>query len=297
MENKILIPVDFEQQSIFNLNWAKYYAQFNNSKIITTHIIEENSFLKKLFKQEGFEKKLLNQAKEKLKNLCLENFQDENDYIYTVERGKPYEEIEDLAEEFNPHLIILGKNGNSQKGKKALGSNTLHIVSETDYPVVSILGDNKPQNANNTILLPLDLTKNYIEQITVALGFAKKYKSKIKAITVDNVDSIAHDSKLLVKMNKIKEFFIKNNIDIDTEIIETKENVVSVINKFANKLNPLLVIIMIREESNFKRFFIGSVAKDIIQSCYAPVLSVKPWDKENEVNPVFNTTVNPLDIV
>lgn len=298
MENKILVPVDFEQQSILNLDWAKYYASFKNAQIILTHIIEESGFLKKLFKQEGFEKKIKEEVRDKLQVISEQHFSNEQQYTITVETGKPYEEIEDLAEEFNPSMIILGRNENSSQTKKYLGSNTLHIINETDYPVVTIFGKNKPSEAEKTILLPLDLSKNFNEQITVALEYAKTFNAKIKAIAIDFVDSIAYDAKQLVKMNKIKDFFEEKNIEIETEIIEDKkENIAKIINQYAEKTNPIFVVIMLKEETNFKRFFIGSVAREIIESCNAPVLSVQPWDKENEVNPVFKTIVNPFNIL
>ncbi len=296
MNNKILVPIDFEEQSIQNLKWAKYYAELINSPIILCHIIEENSFLKKLFKQENFEKKVVDEALENLKKIASEHFDSQEQFVYTVVKGKPYEEIEDLADEFEPQIILLGRNENSA-GKYLLGSNTLHIINDTDFPVVTIFGSNEPKNVKNEILLPLDLTKEIAEQTTVALEFAKLFKSKVKAITVDNEHSVALDAKIKVKMHQIKEFFAQNNIECETEIIDDQKTPpASIIKKIADEINPILVIIMLREESNFRNFFIGSVAKDIIENCNSPVLSVKPWDKTNELNPVFKVVFNPLNI-
>jgi len=296
MNNKILVPIDFEEQSIQNLKWAKYYAEVINSPIILCHIIEENSFLKKLFKQENFEKKVIDEALENLKNIASEHFDKRDQFVYTVVKGKPYEEIEDLADEFEPQMILLGRNENST-GKYLLGSNTLHIINETDFPVVTIFGNSNPANVKNQILLPLDLTKEIAEQTTVAIEFAKLFKSSIKAITVNNKQSVAHDAMIKVKMNQIKEFFAENNIECETQIIDDqKTSPATIIQNIANETNPILVIIMLREESNFRNFFIGSVAKDIIENCNSPVLSVKPWDKTNELNPVFKVVFNPLNI-
>ncbi len=298
MENKILVPVDFEQQSILNLEWAKFYAEFNNSKIILSHIIEESGFLKKMFRQEDIEEKLLKEAKLSLDEIAKKHFSDKNQYECIVKEGKAYEEIEDLAEDFEPQMIILGKNENYNKGKKYLGSNTLHIINETDYPVVSIYGNTKPENVEKTILLPLDLTKNISEQTTVALNYAKIFDAKIKAVTVNNDESIAHESMLLTGMNKIKQFFENNKIECETEIINNLEdNPAHIVNKIAEEINALLVIIMIREESNFKQFFIGSIAREIIENCNAPVLSVKPWNKEENSKSIFKIVLNPLKII
>ncbi len=298
MKNKIIVPVDFEQQSIKNLDWAKYFASKNNSQIVVTHIIETANFFKKIFQDADFESKVVEQAKQKLKALVDEHIPQNIVSHTSVEKGKPYEVIEDLADEFEPLMVILGRNEDPKKNKKYLGSNTLHIINETDYPVVTTFGEQSPESSENTILLPLDLTKSVEEQITVAFEFAKILKSKIKAITIDRVDSVAHDAQMLVKMNQIKDYFEKNNIPVDTEIIEDKEtNPATIINKIADEIKPVLTVIMLRSESNFKNFFIGSVARDIIENCNAPVLSVKPWDRTEEENPVFKTIVNPFNIL
>lgn len=300
MKNKIIIPIDFEEQSILNLEWAKYYSKFNNSQIILTHIIEESSFLKKIFKDENLTSKLIDTAKEQMQKIADKNFSNNSEYLISIEKGKPYEIIEDLADEFEPEMIILGRNGNPTKKTRYLGSNTLHIISETDFPVVSIYGKNKPENCSNTILLPIDIKKEIEEQTNVALKYAKIFNSKVKAITIDQSESISHNSKMLIKMNKVKEFFIKENIEIEIEIIKDtkKENSPAFyINQVANKINPLIVIIMLRSESNYKNFFIGSVAKEIIETCDSPVLSLKPWNLDHEANPLFNVIVNPFDIL
>jgi len=298
MKKKIIIPIDFEEQSILNLEWAKYYSEFDNAQIILTHIVEESGFLKKIFKEENFNQKIIDKAKEQLLSISNKNFDNPDSFKITVEKGKPYEVIEELAEKFEPEMIILGKNESASK--KKLGSNTLHIISETDYPVVSIYGKSKPEDCVKTILLPIDINKEIEEQTTVALEYAKLYNAKIKAIAIDQVESVSHDAKMLVKMNKIKDFFVTKGIEIETEIIEDdakKHSPAYYIGKMADEIKPMLVIIMLRAESNYKSFYIGSVAKEIIETCNSPVLSVKPWNKNTEANPIFNFIVNPFDIL
>ncbi len=296
MKKRILVPIDFEQQSILNLEWAKFYAKFNNSEIILTHIIEETSFLKKIFKQENFEEKIRKEVADNLKDIAKEHFSSSEQYLCEISTGKAYEEIEKLTEKFEPEMVILGKNENQIKGRR-LGSNTLHVINETDYPVVTIYGTQKPENLNNVILLPLDLTKPIANQADVAVEYAKIFGAKIKAITVNNEESVAHKSNLLTKMNNLKDFFEKNKIDCEIEIIEDYEtNPATIINEIAEKLKPIFVIIMTRNESNIKQFFIGSIAKEIIENCNAPVLSVKPWEIDGNENLIFEAVYDPLNI-
>ncbi|MEA3450757.1 MAG: universal stress protein [Bacteroidota bacterium] len=298
MNKKIIIPIDFKEQSILNMEWAKFYSKLDNAQIILTHIVEESYFLKKILKKEDFDKKNIAKAKEQLSSIATENFDNPDKYKIAIKKGKPYEIIEELAEEFEPEMIILGRNESSSK--KKLGSNTLHIISETDYPVVSIYGNSKPEDCSKIILLPIDIHKEIEEQTTVALEYAKLYGAEIMAIAVDQVESVSHDAKMLVKMNKIKDFFVAKGIKIETKIIEDNKKEHSPayhIDKMADEIKPMLVIIMLRAESNYKSFYIGSVAKEIIKTCNSPVLSVKPWNKDTNTNSIFNLIVNPFDIL
>ena len=98
-------------------------------------------------------------------------------------------------------------------------------------------------------------------------------------------------------MNKVKTFFEENNVECTTEIIESEnKNPADIVNGVAEEINPLLVVIMLREESNFKSLFIGSIAREIIENCNAPVLSVKPWNEKTEENPVFKVVYNPFSL-
>jgi len=299
MTNKILVPVDFEQQSLLNIKWANFYAKKNNSEIILTHIIEENSFLKKLFREENIEKKIIEKSEENIKELIQNQFNKPDEIKYSIEKGKTYEVIEDLAEELEPDMIIIGRNESTQKKSKYLGSNTLHIISETDYPVISIYGDANPDDAEDWILMPVDITKRVSEQLSTTIEFAKFFNSKVKVICVDEKDTVSHDANMLVKMNKIKETFVEYNIDVETEIIENhkkQKSISQIINEEAEKIRPLFVSIMLRDEQRFRLFNIGSVAQEIITTCKYPVLSIKPWDVENEINPVIKTIINPFKI-
>lgn len=299
MASKILVPIDFEQQSLFNVKWAKFYSERIKAELILTHIIEENSFLRNLFREENFEKKIFEKSEENIKELIKSEFKNYKQIKYSIEKGKAYEVIEDLAEELEPEMIIIGRNETTQKKSKYLGSNTLHVISETDYPVLSIYGDATPDQVNNIILMPVDVTKSVAEQVSTTIKFAKVFNSKVKVICVDEVQTVAEDAEILVKMNKIKEAFIAQNIEVETEIIENHEkikSISSIINEQAEKIKPLFISIMLRDEKRFRLFNIGSIAQEIIINAQYPVLSIKPWDAEHEINPVVKTIINPFQI-
>ncbi len=295
MENKILVPVDFGQQSLIALDYAKYYAKKLNATIHLLTVVEESGFLKKLMTPD-YEQKLITEAQKALERLAEEKLPDFQ-YNIHVKTGKPYEQIEQLADQIKPGIILMGKTENPTFTKRILGSNTLHVIQETDFPVVSIRGKNPPDELKNIILLPLDLEKPVTEQVNTAIEFARHLKSGIFALSVMVKEDVAYETQVLTGMNKVKKTIEKAGIKCETKI-ETgdKSDVVKIIDSYANKLKPELTVIMTRSENSLEELFIGSVAKNILETLTYPVLSVKPWNPEVKENPVIKIIYDPMGI-
>ncbi len=296
MKNNILVPVDFGKQSIIALDYAKYFAQSLDAQIHLLTVVEESGFLKNIIDPE-YQEKIEREAYKALEKLADDHLHGFN-YKLHVKNGKPYEQIEDLADEIQPTMIIMGKTENPSLAKRILGSNTLHVIQETDYPVVSVRGQIEPQQLAKTILLPLDLAKPVTEQVNTAIEFAKMLKADIYAISVDIKEDIAYETQVLTGMNKVKKTIEAAGLKCQTEIIEGKKSqIVDIINQYAQKINPLLTVIMLRSENEIGDFLIGTVARSILETLSHPVLSVKPWNPEVKENPIIKIIYDPMGIL
>lgn len=295
MENKILIPLDFEEQSLLALEHAMYFADILNSEIHLLHIIEESGAVKRLFKDKKEFAKLEKDV-QTLLDYEKEKFGKDYKVITKIKTGKVYEQIEDYIKEINPVFILMGKTEKPNLRKRIIGSNTLHIVNEVNHPVISIRGNkvNKPQD--RIILVPLDIDHTIKEQITASIEFARLLKSKIRLMTIDRTESAAQETKLLTKLKQTENFIKNQGIDCDSDFIEDNKNSINeIINKKAVEINAHLVVIMTRDEDNFVEFFMGSNARSILESCDVPVLSVKPWAHDSS-DTVFKVIYDPFNI-
>ncbi len=298
MNNKIIVPVDFEQQSIIALDYAKYFAEITNAEIILFHVIEENGFLKRLLKDDDDRKNIKKEAYEQL-DVLAKDFEANFKISTKVEFGKVYDEIEDFAEDVEPLFILMGKTEKPTLKQRLLGSNSLHTINEADSPVITVRGEKTPSKSKlkKDIILPLDLTKPVAEQVTAAIEFAKILNSEIKVITVDKKNSASFDTVLLTKMNQIKETIEAEGLKATTKIIDDKKTpIAELINQYAVEDNAHLVVIMTRDEDKIAQMFLGTNAREIIQTCEIPVLSVKPWDKGSKKSN-FNTFYDPFNVL
>ena len=295
MERTILVPIDFGSQSLIALDYAKFYSSLTQAKIHLLTVVEETGVIKKFFSPD-IQEKLINQAKSALNGLASEKLTG-FEYETHIATGKVYEQIEKLAAELEPMFILMGKTEEVSVAKRFIGSNTLHLIEESDIPVVSIRGKNSPEQLENTILLPIDVTKPFKEQLNAAIDYAKLFNSKIFALSVDIKDSVAYETQLLTTLNKVKKTIQSAGLQCETEIIESdKSKIVDIISKKADELQPLLTVIMTHDETSLNQIFVGSTAKQIIETLNYPVLSIKPWNPSSEEHPLFKLIYDPMNI-
>jgi len=116
-------------------------------------------------------------------------------------------------------------------------------------------------------------------------------------MTINRDDSPAIKTKILTGLNKTLKYIQDQNILCETFTIDDKKTPIhQVINDFAIEKNAKLVIIMTRDESKIRELVVGSNAKGIIDSCQVPVLSIRPWNIDDESNSVFKVIFDPLNI-
>jgi len=296
MKYKILVPIDFGTQSIIALNYAKNFAKKIDAKLLLINIIEGSGILQKFFTPD-LEERVANEANLALKSLAEEYLQG-LDYEYCVRVGKPYEQIQAAADIHKPLMIVMGKTEEQNLKKRLLGSNTLHVIQETIFPVVSVRGKEVIKDLNNYLFLPLDLSRSVKEQVNVALKFAKIFETKIFVFTVNVKADIAYKTHLLTEMYKIKDLFNKEGIDCETKIVEGKKSdVFYLIKEETDKLKPLFTVIMVRDESRLDTWILGSIAHEIIRGIDYPILSVRPWDEKTEENPIIKLVIDPMNIL
>ena len=167
--SKILIPIDFSNQSMYALNQACSLAQTKNSKVYILSVIEEQNKISSLFLDDQTDI-LQNKVKSKLNQICEEiQSKYKIDIEVMVSKGKVYNQIIDVSKMISTDLIVMGTTGSPKEGfKRFIGSNAERVVRLAQCPVITIKGQNLRNGCQN-IILPLDLEKETREKITYAI--------------------------------------------------------------------------------------------------------------------------------
>ncbi len=277
-ENKILLPFDFGEQSTIALDQSYNIARMINAEIIILHVITENNALWGLFS-----KNEQDDLVEKLKSKLIDfagHIEKKSGVKITplVEKGKLVNTILDTAERLNVKFLIIGTASSTDMKQKVVGSNSLRIIREARCPVITIKGKNHKEGCRN-IVLPLDFTKETREKVTNTIYIAKYFNSIVHTVTMNSTSDTYLMNRLKLQLTQVSEFIEAQGIKCTQNFLNTQAgnaNMCKALLDFSHKVDADLIIIMTQQETEVIKYFVGSLAKEIIHNSDIPVMSIVP---------------------
>jgi len=280
--NKILIPVDFEKQSLIALEQSFSLAHLILADITLLYVHEPSGIFSSIFSDDQksemliiIEQRLSEVAKKASQTSGLE-------ITHRIEKGKIYSKIIDVAKEINAQFIVMGTNGSDQDSKQGnrIGANASRVVRASTCPVITVNSDHIYSGCRN-ILLPLDLTEESRQKVTLGIEIARFYGAGIKAVSaIWKKNEKAESGRLYQQGEQVTDFIASAGIDCTFEIIECKDEektTVPSILQYAKQQGDIdLIIIMTHQEVGLVEYFVGSESQEFIRLSDIPVMSIIP---------------------
>jgi nucleotide-binding universal stress UspA family protein len=149
---KILVPIDFSENSKNAIRYAVAYAEKFNAEIIFVYVIEPviypSDFGLGQVPINRMDLEIFTKAEEELKKLIVTHLPKSVKGIHCVRTGKPFLEIINCAKENNCDLIIMSTHGHSGIEHILFGSTAEKVVRKSSIPVLTI------RNTNTKFILP-----------------------------------------------------------------------------------------------------------------------------------------------
>ena len=170
MSNRIIVPVDFSEDSVNALEYAVEIANRAGSDIIMVYVVKTGRF------------DFLRGVETVANKGDFENFQEKYQPVlkgklsWEVKKGVVSVEIINLAEEQKAWLIVMGSHGVSGLMENWMGSNAFKVVSLSKCPVLTVRGEFKKRSIEN-LVLPIDNTWASRHKIPAAVEMAGLFGS------------------------------------------------------------------------------------------------------------------------
>ncbi len=274
-EARILVPVDFSEQSKEGIYQAIQIANETGARVYLLHVIRRNlppwNFMDDKERDNhivSIEQALVKEAEELSQDTPPE-------LSTIVVEGKLCDTILNQGAQVDAEMIVMGTSTAENIKKKIIGSNALRVATEAEIPVVTVKNGCASKNLNN-IILPLDLTKETREKVTDTVSLAKKFHSKIFAVSFSSTRDEGVVGHLKGQLRQVKDFVEKSGLEIETDFRFYDGNRNKKFLEYVQERDGDLVIITTHQQPEIVRFFMGSFAKEVVHGSPVPVLSIVP---------------------
>lgn len=280
--NKILIPIDFQKHSLIALEQSYNLAHLMLAEIVLLYVYEQAGMFAGIFSKEQ-NNEISSKIDERLAELAgRASITSGLKVSYRIEKGRIYSKITDVAKEIKASYIILGTHSSTddEEEERRVGANTSRVIRSATCPVITINARHLFNGCRN-ILLPLDLSKETRQKVSIAIELAKFYGAGIKAVSAlwsKNDPSVV--GRIYQQGDQVTNFIASAGIACTFEVIEStggeKTLVPSILNYAKQQGDIDLVIILTQQEIGIVEYFVGSHAQEFIRLSDIPVMSVIP---------------------
>ncbi|NNE78074.1 MAG: universal stress protein, partial [Pricia sp.] len=138
--NKIIVPVDFSEQSEYALKVAASLAKKHDSAILALHMLELTQAM--ITSSEGFHPEqtvfLIKIAEKRFNDFLDKPYLKDVKISPIIKHYKVFSEINEVAKEHEVDLVIMGSHGTDGLREIFIGSNAEKVVRNSDIPVLVI---------------------------------------------------------------------------------------------------------------------------------------------------------------
>ncbi|OZV68026.1 universal stress protein [Winogradskyella aurantia] len=274
---RIIVPIDFSEHSEYALEAAANLAQKYGSELIVLHMLElSNAILtsngESINEEAVFYLKL---AEQKFDAFLDKPYLEGIKITPIVKHFKVFSEVNDVANELNANLIVMGSHGVSGVKEVLVGSNTEKVVRHSDIPVLVIKHNPILLDFENAVFAS-DFSDEAITPYINAKVTFKKLGAQMHLVYVNSPDGNFRSSAEIDK--KVSLFLKKADGDLDNlsnvHIVSDYSIEKGILN-FANMIGADLIAVATHGRKGLAHFFEGSISEDIANHSTLPVMTFK----------------------
>jgi len=275
--NKIIVPIDFSKHSEYALETAAILAKKNNAEILALHMLEmANNVLIDSNDDQQMQMVFYLKLAEKRFNEFLEKaYLKDIKVTPIVKHFKVFREVNDVAQEHQADIIVMGSHGASGLTEIFVGSNTEKVVRYSEIPVLIV--KQKPINLQfETVVFACDFSEEMIQPYLKACQFFENTSSNLKLLYVnlpgarfksstEMESAVAHFlEKADGNLNKINDVHYVADYTVEEGVLN-----------FANIVGGDLIAVPTHGRTGISHFFSGSIGEDIANHSTLPVITFK----------------------
>ncbi len=278
---KILVPVDFSEESAAGLRTGLEICRITQGKIIVFNVNTEITSMVEHYYND-FEsissafhlgQKHLSEEEDLLKQDILNTvkkmgFEDIKPQI-EITSGFYKDALKEFLKDHSIDFIVMGTNGRSTLTEFFTDHHTMQSLKVAEVPVLAVK-KNLLKSQMNSLLLAVELKEYKKNAVEAIRDIASLLKLKVHIVHVKQ--SAFEESD--VSLQRLKDFAQKHGFeDCTCDVIE-KGEVYKQIEKYADEIHADIIASISQGNNAFFKLLFGSKTAELIDSSEKPILSV-----------------------
>ena len=274
---KIIVPIDFSEYSEYALETAASIAKKHNCELIVLHMLELSNAVYTASRSSIGEEAVfyLKLAEQKMSKFLDRPFLEGLEITPVIKHFKVFKEINEIVDEQQIDLIVMGSHGASGVKEVIIGSNAEKVVRHSKIPVL-IVKQNPILVEFNTAIFASDFSEEAIEAYLKAKTVFDKLDATMNLIYINTPDTSFKSS---VEIDHLVSGFLKKadgNLESlpDVHVVSDYSVEQGILN-FAKNIGADLIGVATHGRKGLSHFFEGSISEDIANHSTLPVMTFK----------------------
>ncbi|MBT8312941.1 MAG: universal stress protein [Maribacter sp.] len=270
---KIVVPIDFSEQSDYALRVAASLAKKHDAEILALHMLELNQAM--VTSSEGFHPEqtvfLIKLAEKRFNKFLGKEYLKGIKITPIVKHFKVFSEVNDVAKKNDADMIVMGSHGTDGLKEIFVGSNAERVVRNADIPVLVIKKEHKDFKVDK-FLFACGFKDESLLAFQKAKDFAELLSAELNLVYINTPGDDFLSTKDAHK--KISQFLNKAGVGMEVEIFNDY-NIEKGILSYGEKIDADIIGIPTHGRKGLSHFFMGSIGEDIANHSNVPVVTFK----------------------
>ena len=255
--NLYIVPYDFTPVSDKAVQYALFLGGHIATEIRLVHFTTDN--VKAIKSTKEFEK-----VKERL------NIPSTVVVSTQVKVGDVFSDLGKIAKKEKAQLIVMGTHG--MRGfQRVSGSYAMKVVTSAEIPFLVVQKNTEIKEVEN-IVVPVDLTKESLQIVSIAGDMSKIFKSKVHVLAEEQYDEML-STRIKIRIGIVSKEYEERSINAKVNFLNSSGAYGKKIINYVKENNGGLIAIAYHSESLLPQF--DSFAQDLITNKLGlPVLIV-----------------------
>ena len=274
--DRILVPIDFSEESYHALDLAYQMARKSNARLILLNVIEHptgQSFsvtgdsMPRGFENNVYILQLIKKVKADLRGIVEDPQYADIDMRFDIKVGNPYRSIAATISDQEVELVVMGTKGSSGMDELLIGSNAEKVVRYAKCPVITVKSKINITDITN-IVFASSFTEKNDKIIDHLKRLQKVFVGKLHLLKVNTPNNFERDKTSRNLMQKfVDDYQVEDySINIYNELSEEDG-----ILHFSSEKNADMIALTTHGRTGLMHLLSGSIAEDIVNHARRPV--------------------------